>query len=68
MKRFLTVNNHILQEGLLSNLTRLNPITLSRNAFQSYPSGGPAQFCSVYVSISTCIKYLIAYRSGTCIS
>lgn len=39
------------QEGLLSSLTGLRYITLSRNAFQSYPSGGPAQFCSVYVRL-----------------
>ena len=38
------------QEGLLSCLANLRNITLSRNAFVSYPLGGPAQFCSVIVS------------------
>jgi len=40
-----------LQDGLLSSLTTLSSITLARNAFSSFPSGGPAQFCSVVVSI-----------------
>jgi len=42
----------VLQEGLLSCLTVVQNITLARNAFSSYPSGGPAQFASVSVSIS----------------
>jgi len=40
-----------LQEGLLSCLTVIQNITLARNAFSSYPSGGPAQFASVSVSL-----------------
>jgi len=41
----------MLQEGLLSCLTVIQNITLARNAFSSYPSGGPAQFASVSVSV-----------------
>ena len=40
----------VFQEGLLSSLTNLKSITVPRNAFQSYPTGGPSQFCSVEVS------------------
>jgi len=40
----------------LSSLTALQSITLSRNAFTSYPAGGPAQFCSVTVSEQTEIR------------
>ena len=51
---YLTTTSHVgwcgLQEGLLSSLTQLESITLSRNAFTSYPSGGPSQFCSALVS------------------
>ncbi|KAG1667911.1 Leucine-rich repeat protein soc-2 [Nymphon striatum] len=34
-------------EGLLSSLSKLTSLTLSRNAFPSYPIGGPSQFCNV---------------------
>jgi len=37
-----------LPEGLLSSLINLTNITLSRNSFTAYPSGGPAQFTNVY--------------------
>jgi leucine-rich repeat protein SHOC2 len=37
-----------LPEGLLSSLNNLTSITLSRNAFVAYPTGGPAQFTNVY--------------------
>lgn len=40
-----------LPEGLLSSLTHLTSLTLSRNQFTSYPVGGSSQFCSVDVSI-----------------
>jgi len=43
----------LVQEGLLSCLTVVQSITLARNAFSSYPSGGPAQFASVTVSLLT---------------
>lgn len=42
----------VSQEGLLSSLTNLQSVTLSRNSFSSYPGGGPSQFCSVCVSFS----------------
>ena len=41
----------VMQEGLLSCLTVVQSITLARNAFSEYPSGGPAQFASVCVSL-----------------
>ena len=40
----------LFQEGLLSSLSNLTSITLSRNKFEKYPTGGPSQFRSVYVS------------------
>jgi len=46
----------------LSCLANLRNITLSRNAFISYPLGGPAQFCSVIVrtqSLSISISIII---------
>lgn len=46
-------NNSLSQlpEGLLSSLSNVATVTLSRNQFTSYPVGGPSQFCNVYVSI-----------------
>ena len=51
MDEFNVEGNNISQlpEGLLSSLTSLQNITLSRNKFTSYPAGGPSQFCSAYV-------------------
>lgn len=37
-----------LPEGLLSSLSNLSSLTLSRNAFNSYPVGGPSQFTNVH--------------------
>lgn len=50
MDEFNVEGNSISQlpDGLLSSLTNLTSITLSRNAFAAYPSGGPAQFTNVY--------------------
>jgi leucine-rich repeat protein SHOC2 len=50
MDEFNIEGNSISQlpEGLLSSLTNLTSITLSRNSFTAYPSGGPAQFTNVY--------------------
>ena len=42
----------LFQEGLLSSLSNLTSITLSRNKFEKYPTGGPSQFRSVYVSMN----------------
>lgn len=54
MDEFNVEGNSISQlpEGLLSSLTKLTNITLSRNNFTAYPSGGPAQFTNSY-SINT---------------
>lgn len=37
-----------LPEGLLSSLSNLSSLTLSRNSFASYPVGGPSQFTNVH--------------------
>lgn len=37
-----------LPDGLLSSLSNLSSLTLSRNAFNSYPMGGPSQFTNVH--------------------
>jgi leucine-rich repeat protein SHOC2 len=50
MDEFNVEGNAISQlpEGLLSSLNNLTSITVSRNSFNSYPAGGPAQFINVY--------------------
>ena len=50
MDEFNVEGNSIpqLPEGLLSSLSNLTSITLSRNNFTAYPSGGPAQFTNVH--------------------
>ena len=50
----------LLQEGLLSSLSNLTSITLSRNKFEKYPTGGPSQFTSVYVSIDVSVYFFSA--------
>ncbi len=52
LTEFNVENNSLSQlaEGLLSSLSNLTTLTLSRNQFTSYPVGGPSQFCNVYVS------------------
>ncbi|KAJ8977693.1 hypothetical protein NQ317_005426 [Molorchus minor] len=49
MDEFNVEGNTISQlpEGLLSSLSELTSITLSRNNFSAYPSGGPSQFTNV---------------------
>lgn len=51
LTEFNVENNSLSQlpEGLLSSLSNLNTLTLSRNEFVSYPVGGPSQFCTVHV-------------------
>lgn len=51
IEEFNVENNSLSQlEGLLSSLVNLTSLTLSRNQFVSYPTGGPSQFCNVVVS------------------
>lgn len=49
LEEFNVENNSIasLPDGLLAALENLTSITLSRNQFSSFPSGGPAQFCNI---------------------
>lgn len=49
LEEFNVENNCIatLPEGLLASLDNLNSITLSRNQFTAFPSGGPAQFINI---------------------
>jgi leucine-rich repeat protein SHOC2 len=50
MDEFNVEGNTICQlpDGLLSSLSSLTSITISRNCFTAYPAGGPAQFTNVY--------------------
>jgi leucine-rich repeat protein SHOC2 len=41
-----------LPDGLLSALENLALISLSRNNFSTFPSGGPAQFINTMVSLT----------------
>lgn len=52
LTEFNVENNSLSQlpDGLLSSLSNLSTLTLSRNNFTSYPIGGPSQFCTVHVS------------------
>lgn len=52
LTEFNVENNSLSQlpDGLLSSLSNLSTLTLSRNNFTSYPIGGPLQFCTVHVS------------------
>ncbi|CAL8105708.1 unnamed protein product [Calicophoron daubneyi] len=56
LDEFNVENNHLssLPDGLLLHLPSLKTITLSRNGFETFPSGGPDQFKTCY---SLCIDH-----------
>ena len=49
LEEFNIENNCVasLPDGLLAALDKISSITLSRNQFSTYPSGGPAQFVNI---------------------
>lgn len=51
MTEFNIEGNNIVElpDGLLNSLSRVNVINMSRNEFQAFPQGGPAQFTSASV-------------------
>ncbi|VDM27271.1 unnamed protein product [Hydatigera taeniaeformis] len=55
------------QEGLLASLKNLTGLSLSRNCFTVFPSGGPQQFITVQVCAislsSVCI--LVLWHDGS---
>lgn len=55
---FVNYPNFYLQEGLLANLKNLTGLSLSRNCFTVFPSGGPQQFITVQVRSLSLSKFV----------